>query len=123
MLVLADPDAYVERYGEGDKASSGLGAGTKAWPIPYWIGDAGAATMALLLACEERELGCCFLGAFRGADALASELDIPEELLVYGAVLIGRPDGQDHRSASLDRPGKSRASRVHRGRYGGAAQP
>src|SRR4029453_17448469 len=38
-LPLADPRAYVERYSEADKRASGLGAGTEAWPAPYWTVD------------------------------------------------------------------------------------
>ena len=122
VLVLADPSAYVERYGAEDKASSGLGDGADAWPVPYWIGDAGATTMALLLACEEQGLGCCFLGAFRGAAALLEEIGSPPGRVLYGAVLIGRADGHDHRSASLDRPGATRAARIHHGQMGRSAQ-
>ena len=122
VVVLADPEVYVERYADADKASSGLGEGPEAWPVPYWVGDAGAATMALLLACEEQGLGSCFLGAFRGTEELLDALGAPEGLLVYGAVLIGTPDGADHRSASLDRPGSTRAERIHHGRIDRRAQ-
>ncbi len=122
VIVLADPTTYVDRYGAADKASSGLGEGPEAWPVPYWVGDAGAATMALLLACEEQDLGCCFLGAFRGVEQLLDALGAPARLLVYGAVLIGIPDGADHRSASLDRPGSTRAERIHHGRMARPAQ-
>ena len=123
VLVLANPAAYVERYAAEDKRSSGLGTGPEAWPVPYWIGDAGAAAMALMLACEEAGLGCCFLGAFRGTDAFIEHLGAPPAFLAYGAILIGNPDGNDHRSASLDRPGTRRAQRVHRGRISRPAQP
>ena len=34
-LAFADPDAYVSRYAERDKAATGLGAGADAWPTPY----------------------------------------------------------------------------------------
>lgn len=112
VLVLADPSAYVERYAEADKARSGLGAGTGQWPVPYWVGDAGSATMALLLLLEEAGLAACFLGAFRQADEVMEACGCPEGRLLYGCVLVGRADGGDHRSASLDRPGPSRAARV-----------
>ncbi len=122
IVVLADPHTYVERYGAEDKAASGLGEDLSAWPVPYWIGDAGAATMSLLLSAESLGLGCCFLGAFRGTEDLVARFDIPDRFVVYGAILIGHPDGRDHRSASLDRAGPSRANRVHRGRFGSAGQ-
>jgi nitroreductase len=119
-LSLTSPRAYVERYGEGDKSSSGLGppatggGGESAWPVPYWFGDAAFATMTLLLGAVDRGLGACFLGCFRGEAALLGALGVPEDWRLFGAVLLGHPDGSDHPSASLDRV---HAPRVHRGRW------
>jgi len=118
-VCVADPAAYISRYAIEDKASSGLGAGPDAWPIPYWIGDAAFSTMAALLLAEEAGLAGSFLGAFRGDVALRAALEIPAGRVIFGAVLLGHADGKDHRSASLDRPGPSRAERLHRGRFGG----
>ena len=73
--------------------------------------------MAVLLAAVDAGLGACFLGAFRGTDALAGRLGVPGDWRLYGAVALGRPAGNDHRSASLDRPRPPRAERVHRGRW------
>ena len=117
LLAYASPEAYVTRYAEADKAASGLGAGPEAWPVPYWYGDAAMGVMAVLLAAVDAGLGACFLGAFRGADALAGRLGVPGDWRLYGAVALGRPDGADHRSASLDRPRPPRTERVHRGRW------
>lgn len=122
-LSLASPRAYVERYGEGDKSASGLGpaerggGGEPAWPVPYWFGDAAFATMTLLLGAVDRGLGACFLGCFRGEAALLDALGVPAGWRLFGAVLLGRPDGSDHRSASLDRPRGPAAARLHRGRW------
>jgi nitroreductase len=109
LICLVSPAAYVQRYGETDKASSGLGpppggGGEAAWPIPYWFSDAGAATMAVLLTATNENLGACFLGNFRGERALLKDLAIPCEWRVFGAVLIGHADGADRRSTSLKRP-------------------
>ena len=46
VLALCDPAAYTQRYAESDKAASGLGEAPEVWPVPYWFGDAGMATMA-----------------------------------------------------------------------------
>jgi nitroreductase len=116
-LCIVDVAAYVARYGEQDKVSSGLGQGPDAWPVPYWFGDAGASCMAALLRIEEEGLNACFLGAFRGAEALHQAFSIPSEEVIYGAILLGRGDGGDHRAASLDRAGPSRAARLHRGSF------
>jgi len=121
-LSLTSPGAYVERYGEGDKSGSGLGppapggGGESAWPVPYWFGDAAFATMTLLLGAVDCGLGACFLGAFRGEADLRGALGVPGGWRLFGAVLIGHPDGSDHRSGSLDRAGDD-GPRVHRGRW------
>jgi len=127
-LSLANPEAYVERYGETDKAASGLGppplgGGAPAWPVPYWFGDAAFATLALLLGATEAGLGSCFLGNFRGERDLLASLSVPEPWRLFGSVLVGYPDGGDHRSASLDRPSPSDEQRIHHARWAPLAQP
>ena len=73
--------------------------------------------MTLLLGAVDRGLGACFLGCFRGEAALLDALGVPAGWRLFGAVLLGRPDGSDHRSASLDRPRGPAAARLHRGRW------
>jgi len=104
-LSLCSPEAYVDRYGEDDKRSSGLGpdGGIEAWPVPYWFGDAAFATMLLLLAATDAGLATAFLGAFRGEAELLSDLGVPAGWRLFGAVLIGHPDGNDRPSGSLAR--------------------
>lgn len=115
-LSLASPPAYLARYGEADKAGSGLDEAEGAWPVPYWFGDAAFATMTLLLGATGAGLGACFLGNFRGEAALLEALGVPEGWRLFGTVLLGHPDGHDHRSGSLDRPVPA-GGRVHRGRW------
>ena len=132
-LSLASPATYVRRYGETDKAGSGLGppatargvgneeaagpGGEDAWPVPYWFGDAAFTTMALLLRATAEGLGACFLGNFRGENRLLRALGVPAEWRLFGAVLLGLAAGADPPSSSLSRPAPSPASRVHRGRW------
>lgn len=137
-LSLASPAAYLARYTEPDKWRAGLGfvggasrtggdtgrapdhreagSGEDAWPVPYWFGDAAFSTMALLLGAVDAGLGACFLGAFRGEAELLGALEVPASWRLFGSVLLGYPDGLDHRSASLDRPPVT--ERLHRGRWG-----
>ena len=115
VVVLCDPPAYAARYAAGEKAASGL-ADLGAWPVPYWFGDAAFATMSLLLLCEEAGLAACFLGAFRREREVLSLVAAPEGLRVFGAVLLGGA-APGRRSASLDRPGPTRAARVIRGAF------
>src|ERR1700733_2435548 len=76
VLAYAPPAAYVARYGEADKAGSGLGAGADAWPVPYWHGDAAFGVMTVLLAAVDHGLGACVLGNFRGGEVLAAALGV-----------------------------------------------
>jgi len=95
-LSLCSPTAYVERYGEPDKVTSGLGpdrGGEAAWPVPYWWGDAAFSTMLVLLGATAAGLGAAFLGVFRGEAALLEALGVPGGWRLFGAVLLGRPDG------------------------------
>lgn len=118
LLAYSSPDAYVDRYAEEDKVAGGLGASTSAWPVPYWVGDAAFGVMTVLLAAVDAGLGACVLGAFRGEAELAARLDVPAAWRLFCAVLLGHPDGADHRSASLDRDQPDPSERIHRGRWG-----
>ncbi len=91
LLPFADPGAYVARYSEPDKASSGLGRGADAWPAPYWTIDASMALMTLLLAAEDAGLGALLFGVFRGEAELRAALDVPADLVLLGAVALGFP--------------------------------
>ena len=112
VLVTTRPQDYLARYGEADKARSGL-AQRDAWAVPYWTTDAAMATMALLLLLEEAGLQAALWGNFRHErDVLAWAGASDEELVA--SVLIGRGDGQDSASASLERDVPTRAQRVRR---------
>jgi len=107
-LSLASPAAYVERYSEPDKAPSGLGdtgsggGGPEAWPSPTGSATPPSPPWASYSPPPTR-VGCGVPRQLppraraprrlRGAAALAPLRHRP----------LGRPDGGDHRSASLDR--------------------
>lgn len=122
-LSLASPEAYVRRYGDPDKTASGLGpleaggGGAAAWPVPYWFGDAAFATMLLLLRATEAGLGAGFLGNFRGEEELLDALEVPDGWRLFGAVMLGHPEGPEPRSASLDRPSTPLDALVRWGRW------
>jgi nitroreductase len=128
-LSVCSPAAYVERYSEEDKASSGLGSldsdggggggggGGEAWPVPYWFGDAAFSTMLLLVGATAAGLGAAFLGNFRGEEPLLGALGVPPGWRLFGAVLLGYPDGNDHPSASLSRVRDADGLPVNMGRW------
>jgi hypothetical protein len=112
VLVTSKRSAYLERYGEEDKSSSGL-SDARSWRVPYWHTDAAMATMALLLLLEEQGLAATLWGNFRHEDEILAWAGIEGEDL-FASVLVGRADGNDVTSASLERDVPSRSSRVTR---------
>ena len=122
LLPLADPQVYVDRYAEPDKAATGLGSGTGAWPVPYWTIDASMAVMTLLLAAEDAGLGALFFGVFRGEGELREALGIPAHLELLGAIALGfAADGEDADDGgagrSATRPRRRVDEIIHRGRW------
>jgi nitroreductase len=73
--------------------------------------------MAVLLCAVDAGLGACVLGNFRGEAALASSLGVPDAWRLFGAVALGTPAGDTHRSRSLDRHVPSAGDRIHRGHW------
>lgn len=116
VLVITDPDAYVRRYGEDDKAATGLGAGPDAWPVPYWWVDAGAAVEHLLLGAVDRGLGACLFGLFDHEPAVAQTFGIPDGRRIVAAVALGHP-APDEPGRSARRPRRPLDDVVHRGRW------
>lgn len=116
VALFCSAVAYLERYSEEDKVSSGLGidGGVEAWPVPYWFVDAGFAAMAILLAATNEGLGACFLGNFRGEEDLKRALGVPAgEWRYFGAVLFGEPGGSDPPSPSLRRSREVMAHNIY----------
>jgi nitroreductase len=116
IVPYAHAAAYLDRYREPDKAATGLGAGEDRWPIPYWLTDAAMAIENLLLATVDEGLGALFFGIFRGEDALAAELGVPEGRRALGAVTLGHP-ASDEPGRSSTRPRRPLEAVVHRGRW------
>lgn len=116
-LPLADPSAYVERYGEPDKAATGLGAGVDAWPTPYWTVDASMAMMTLLHAADDVGLGALLFAVFNGADEVRAELGIPDHLQLLGAIALGWPadDAVAEQGRSAARRRRPAEAIIHRG--------
>jgi nitroreductase len=108
VVPLCRRAAYEERYARSDKVAFD-------WDVPYWMVDAGMATMVLLLATEAAELGALFFRLHRPAALLRTEFAVPDEWEPIGAVALGQKD-----PAAPIRPARRRRSLedvVHRGAW------
>jgi nitroreductase len=92
VIPVCEPDAYVRRYAEPDKAATGLGAGRDQWPVAYWTVDASFAAMALQYAAIDETLGVLFFGIPNGWDDVLGALGVPSGYEAIGAVAIGHVD-------------------------------
>lgn len=120
LLPFADPGAYLQRYSEPDKQRTGLGAGTEAWPAPYWTIDASMAVMTLLLAAEDAGLGALLFGVFDGEIELREALGVPDDLELLGAIALGYAADDPDASGtgrSAGRPRRSPEAIIHRSRW------
>ncbi len=106
VMLWTDPNAYVLRYREPDKARTPLGAGEAAWTVPYWFVDSGAVMMTMLLAAQDQGLGAAFFGMFEHVEALRTRFGVPQGCRGVGTVAIGhrRTDDRPSRSAARGRP-------------------
>lgn len=116
VVVLANPQAYLTRYGEPDKARTGLGSDVGAWGVPYWFLDAGMAVQTLLLAVEDAGLSACFFGLFDNERPVLEAHGVPVGIRAVGTIAIG------HRAAEPEPPGRSaarplRKDVIHRGSW------
>jgi nitroreductase len=117
VLVLSDRQAYLDRYGEPDKAGLGMDA-EDGWPVPYWDMDAAMAVMLMLLTAVDEGVGAWWFGVFHGAEALLAELGVPEGRRLAGAVALGRPAADDRPTGSArTRPRRPLDQVVHRGHW------
>lgn len=102
---------YHDRYREPDKIQAD--GSEIEWPVPFWVFDAGCASLIVLLAAVDEGLAAYFAGAFR-PDILRRELGIPDHFQPVGIISIGYPDYEaDVPSPSLKR-GRRASSEVVR---------
>lgn len=114
VLPVADPGAYLARYGEPDKARSGL-ADADRWPVPYWSMDGAMAVMILLLAAEDAGLGALWFGVFNEGERVAASLGLPPDRQMLGALALGWPSPEPARPGrSAARPRRPLPDTIHR---------
>ncbi|MEY2447185.1 MAG: hypothetical protein QOH79_661 [Acidimicrobiaceae bacterium] len=119
VIVLAHPQAYVDRYAELDKADTGLGEGAERWPVAYWTVDASFAAMLIQLAAIDAGLGVLFFGPFDHEAEVLRALGIPAAHQAIGTIALGWPDEQrDTRAGtSATRPRRDRSDVIHWGKW------
>ncbi len=113
VSVYGDPDAYVERYAEQDKAGTGLGVGADAWATPYWLVDASMTALAVQLAAIDVGLGVAFFGQFDHAAAVRATFGVPERMVTTGTLALGWP-APDEPGRSADRARRPLDEVIHR---------
>lgn len=116
VLPLVSRQAHLDRYGEPDKAKTGL-EDEDAWPVPYWDVDGAFATMLMLLTVVDAGLGALFFGIFTGQRELLATLGVPDEYRPLGAIAIGYPAPADGPTGSATRGRRPMDDVVHRGRW------
>lgn len=114
VVVWVSPPAYVARYAEPDKQTTGLGSSAAAWTVPYWFVDGGMAVDHLLLAAVDADLGACFFGLFAHEAAVRSAFGVPDGWRAVGTVAVGHP-APDRPGRSAARPRRPLGEVVHRG--------
>jgi nitroreductase len=115
IIPVGHPEAYVARYAETDKAATGLGQGSDAWPVPYWYVDTAFAAMVALLAAVDEGLGALFFGQFEHEAAVAAALGIPSDRRAVGTLAVGYAAEGQRPSTSSRRARRSFDEIVHRG--------
>ena len=114
IIPCARASTYVARYGEDDKAATGLGRGEDHWAVPYWHVDAGMAAMAVLLAAQDLGLGALLFGLFDQEAAVKATFAIPDDVQPVATIAVGRPRPDDP-GRSTARPRRPDDEVVHRG--------
>lgn len=122
VVVLCSPEDYVARYGEPDKAATGLGVGTEAWSTPYWYVDAGMVVQNLLLGVVDLGLSACFFGLFGQEQSVGRAFGVPDGWHAVGTVALGH-GAPDRPGRSADRRRPPIAEVIHRGRWSGEERP
>jgi len=117
IIPVSSPSAYVERYGETDKAHTGLGESETQWSVPYWYVDSAFSAMVTLLAAVDEGLGAVFFGQFEHEDAIKLALGIPADRRPVGTIALGYGADDQRRSLSAQRGRRPVEEILHRGHW------
>jgi nitroreductase len=99
ILPLPDPQRYLERYSQPDKIEFGMDEEAN-WPVRFWEIDAAMASMLMLLAAVEEDLGGWFFSITHGERELLDRSDVPAHLHPIGIIGLGYPAEDEEPSGS-----------------------
>ncbi len=115
VVVVTNPDAYVERYAESDKARAKLGSNTDNWAQPFWWIDAGAVVENLLLLATSKGWGASLFGVFDHEASVKQTFGVPDDRRLVCTVALGWPADDDEPGRSAQRTRPLIGDIVHRG--------
>jgi nitroreductase len=118
LIIVAhgDREVYLDRYAEPDKGWTDRDAAR--WPVPYWLVDAGFASLLMLLGAVDEGLGACFFGIpSERTGTYRAVFGVPQTQTPVGAITIGYR-APDRRSPSLARGRRGPREVAHHGRWG-----
>jgi FMN reductase [NAD(P)H] len=107
IAVCTREEDYHERYRQPDKLDEGEEI---VWPVPYWLVDAGAAAMLILLAAIDEGLGAGVFGVPASEmEKVRALLGLPDDVALVEIITLGRPardEASDRLSSRGTRPRK-----------------
>jgi len=118
IVPVANPQAYVRRYLEPDKAQGGRTTADD-WPAPHWFTDTAFAAMLILLTAVDAGLGAFYFSigpTSAQIPAFKEAFGIPEDHRPIGAIAIGYP-APDAPSPSLKRGRRPKGEVLHFGEW------
>ena len=89
IFVLTREEDYHERYRSPDKLQDGAEI---EWPVPFWLVDAGAALMLVLLAAIDEGLAAGVYGVpVELEPTVRTLLAVPDDLTIVAGITLGKP--------------------------------
>jgi nitroreductase len=117
VFVFSDPERYLSRYREGDKAKFSLGE-ADAWKIKFWDVDASMAAMQLQLAAVDAGIDTWFFGMGDAEEAIRERLGVPADRNLIGIIALGYRAGDEAPIGSATtRKRRTLDEQLHRNRW------
>ncbi len=114
VIVWSDPQRYLDRYSEADKARFGLQDPDR-WAVRFWDIDAAMAAMQLQLAAVNEGLDTWFFGIAHGHAAMRERFGVPDDRNLIGVVGLGqRTDDEEAFGSGTTRRRRPLDEQLHR---------